>query len=132
MKARHGVLVRSVTWLITGLWSLCRVALITWTTFAVYYSNRRWSWVRLVLAGAFAGSPSGPFSYRANDRRVWPQSDSFSGVVVWWICIAPSHDRHWRPEVAVMPRATIDGDRVRLTGVRNFDYRSTNDFIGAV
>lgn len=40
----------------------------------------------------------------------------------------PSYDRHWRPEVAVMPRAAIDGDRVRLTGVRNFDYRSRCDF----
>jgi hypothetical protein len=27
-----------------------------------------------------------------------------------------------------MPRAVIDGDRVRLIGVRNFDYRSRNDF----
>jgi hypothetical protein len=27
-----------------------------------------------------------------------------------------------------MPRATIDGDRVRLTGVRNFEYRTRNDF----
>ena len=27
-----------------------------------------------------------------------------------------------------MPRAFIDGDRVRITGVRNFDYRSRNDF----
>ena len=27
-----------------------------------------------------------------------------------------------------MPRATIDGDRVRFTGVRNFEYRSRNDF----
>ena len=26
-----------------------------------------------------------------------------------------------------MPRATIDGDRVRITGVRNFDYRSRNE-----
>ena len=52
----------------------------------------------------------------------------FLGVVAWWISIAPSHDREWRPEVAVMPRAIIDGDRVRLTGVRNFDYRSRNDF----
>ncbi len=52
----------------------------------------------------------------------------FLGVVAWWISIPPSHDRNWRPEVAVMPRAVIDGDRVRLTGVRNFDYRSRNDF----
>src|SRR5271154_2469030 len=27
-----------------------------------------------------------------------------------------------------MPRAVIDGDRVHLTGVRNFDYRARNDF----
>src|SRR5690606_5945076 len=26
------------------------------------------------------------------------------------------------------PQAIIDGDRVRLTGVRNFDYRSIDDF----
>jgi hypothetical protein len=52
----------------------------------------------------------------------------FLGVVGWWISIAPSHDRNWRPEVAVMPRAVIDGDRVRLIGVRNSDYRSQNDF----
>jgi len=30
--------------------------------------------------------------------------------------------------VGVMPRAIIDGDRVRLTGVRNFEYRSVDDF----
>jgi hypothetical protein len=52
----------------------------------------------------------------------------FLGVVGWWISISPSHNRNWRPEVTVMPRAIIDGDRVRLTGVRNFDYRTRNDF----
>jgi hypothetical protein len=44
--------------------------------------------------------------------------------VVWWALILPTHDRDWRPDVAVMPRAFIDGDRVRITGVRNFDYRA--------
>ena len=27
-----------------------------------------------------------------------------------------------------MPRATIDGDSIRISGVRNFDYRGLNDF----
>ena len=27
-----------------------------------------------------------------------------------------------------MPRAIIDGDRVRIIGVRDFDFRSRNDF----
>jgi hypothetical protein len=52
----------------------------------------------------------------------------FVGVVAWWIFIPPSHHRPWRPEVAVTPRAIFDGDRVRITGVRNFDYRSEDDF----
>jgi Domain of unknown function (DUF4105) len=30
--------------------------------------------------------------------------------------------------IAVMPRAFVEGDHVRLTGVRNFDYRSRDDF----
>ena len=52
----------------------------------------------------------------------------YASVVVWWVMISPSHDRPWRPEVAVMPRVTIDGDRIHITGVRNFDYRSRDDF----
>jgi hypothetical protein len=52
----------------------------------------------------------------------------FVSVAAWWISIPPSHEREWRREVAVMPRAVIDGDRVRLTGVRNFEYRTRNDF----
>ena len=31
-----------------------------------------------------------------------------------------------------MPRAIFDGDRVRITGVRNFEYRSRNDFTCAM
>src|SRR5690606_11965537 len=36
--------------------------------------------------------------------------------------------RDWRAEVAVLPRAYIVGDSVRIVGVRDFDYRSQNDF----
>ena len=102
--------------------------LVAWATLAIYYSDLPWPALRLGLAGAFAA-----FSIWAlwlSKRRHMPAVflAVFLGVVAWWISISPSHDRPWRPEVAVMPRAFIDGDHVRITGVRNFDYTSRNDF----
>jgi Domain of unknown function (DUF4105) len=49
-------------------------------------------------------------------------------LVAWWSTITPSNARDWQPEVAVLPAATIDGERVTLHNVRNFAYRSATDF----
>ncbi|WP_221761712.1 DUF4105 domain-containing protein [Edaphobacter aggregans] len=49
-------------------------------------------------------------------------------VLIWFLSLRPTHDRNWRTDVAVMPRVTIDGDRVRITDVRDFEYRSRDDF----
>jgi hypothetical protein len=115
-------------WLRKPIGLLIRIMLVAWAVLAIYYSNLPWSWLRTIAAGAFAG-----FAIWALWRSRQPRMSvlflvMFFGVVAWWISIPPSHDRDWRPEVAVMPRAVIDGDRVRLTGVRNFDYRSRSDF----
>ncbi len=107
---------------------LCRALLIIWATLAIYYSNLPWANLRLALAVAFAAFAIWGFWLSRRRRMSALVLVVFLGVVAWWLTIAPSHDREWRPEVAVMPRAFIDGDRVRITGVRNFDYRSRNDF----
>jgi hypothetical protein len=128
LSSHRGFLSRSLGWLIAGLWFLCRALLIAWATLAIYYSNLPWAGARLGLALAFAAFAIWAFwlsRQRLMSRAVLVL---FLGVVAWWISIAPSHDREWRPEVAVMPRAIVDGDRVRISGVRNFEYRSRNDF----
>src|SRR5262249_35214199 len=128
LSSNRSFLSRSLGWLIAGIWLVCQVVLIAWGTLAIYYSNLPWAALRLTLAAAFAAFAV--WACWVSPRR--GMSAVFLGlffvVVVWWISIPPSHDRPWRPEVAVMPRAIIDGDRVRITGVRNFDYRSRNDF----
>ena len=50
------------------------------------------------------------------------------GVLAWWHSIAPSNDRDWQPDVARLPRAHINGDRIAIENVRNFDYRTQSDF----
>lgn len=114
--------------LIVVLWGLFRALLVAWSALAIYYSNLPWAGARVGLAIAFAAFLI--WAFWLSHRRAVPLVATvlFLGVVAWWLAISPSHDRSWRPEVAVMPRATINGDRVRISGVRNFDYRSTNDF----
>ncbi|MCA9182032.1 MAG: DUF4105 domain-containing protein, partial [Planctomycetales bacterium] len=40
----------------------------------------------------------------------------------------PSHDRLWRPDLAVLPYAEIENDRVQLRNIRDCDYRTENDY----
>jgi len=46
----------------------------------------------------------------------------------WWSTLRPSNDRKWQPDVARPPTAEIEGDRLTIHKVRNFDYRSETDF----
>jgi hypothetical protein len=121
-------LLRPVRWALAGLGFLGRLLLATWAALAIYYSNLPWAWSRLALAVAFAGFSVWALWLTRRPRMGRVFLGLFAAVVVWEAAIPPSHDRPWRAEVAVLPRAIIDGDRVRLTGVRDFDYRGADDF----
>lgn len=111
-----------------GLRFVLRAGLIAWASLALYWSNLPWPWARLVLALAFLAFGIWALWIARRPRGLWPFAAAFSAVLGWWLLIPPSQDRDWRPEVAVLPRAVIVGDRVRLINVRNFDFRSRDDF----
>jgi hypothetical protein len=127
-KSAATSLLRSFSWLIKPAGFLFGVALVVWATLAIYYSNLLWPALRLILAIAFLVFSIWALWLTRRRRMLLVFAALFLGVVVWWISIEPSHDREWRPEVAVMPQAAIDGDQVRITGCRDFEYRSTDDF----
>ena len=52
----------------------------------------------------------------------------FLCIVGWWRSIPPRQDRDWKPDVAVLPNAVIEGDQVTINNIRNFDWRSLTDF----
>ncbi len=52
----------------------------------------------------------------------------FAGLVTWYFSMSPSSDRDWVPEVARLPTATVNGNMVTVTNIRNFEYRTANDF----
>ena len=52
----------------------------------------------------------------------------FAGLLVWWTRIAPSNEGQWADDVARMTTGEVDGSRVTLHDVRNFDWRSRTDY----
>jgi hypothetical protein len=64
-------------------------------------------------------------------RNGWPLLGYLlvlAGLLLWWRSIAPSNDRAWADDVARMLSARISGDRVTLHNVRNFNWRSDDDY----
>lgn len=127
-KVRRGWFRRSLGWLLKGLKTVALFLVLAWGTLAIYYSNLPWSGLRVTLALVFLAFGIWALWLTRRRRLIWGFAGLYLALLVWWQTIHPSHNRPWRREVAVMPRATIDGDRLRITGVRNFTYRSVNDF----
>jgi uncharacterized protein DUF4105 len=46
-----------------------------------------------------------------------------------WARVPPSSSGNWPPEVARLPHATIEGDRVTVHDVRNFEWHGTDSFV---
>ena len=100
-----------------------------WMAGAIYYDvcgGRKWgrllalSWVVGVIALFAAWRP------------VWQPFAVLLGVtavfLTWWFRQKPSHNRDWELSVAVLPRAARDGDAITIENIRNFEYRSLDDF----
>jgi hypothetical protein len=118
---------KPLRWLLSGMRALFLILLLGWGTLALYY-NLPWKGLNLPLALLFLIFGIWALWFSRRLRAFAAFAALFLGVLVWFSSIQPSHDRPWRPEVAVMPRALVDGDRVRITGVRHFEYRSRDDF----
>ena len=104
-----------------GRW-LCNVLLfffIVWAALAIHFSNLPWPAARTLLAIAFFAFAIYALWITSRAKWRWAFVAAFSAVVIWHGNIAPSNNRPWRPEVALPPRAIIDGDSVRLTNYCN-------------
>lgn len=108
--------------------ALIVVGLVAWGSLALYWSNLPWWTLRLVVSLVFAafGIWALWLSRRSKMRFVF--AGVFIVVLTYWWMIPASHQRIWQTDVAVLPHAEIDGDRVVLRNVRNFTYQALDDF----
>jgi len=84
------------------MWALACLALI------VGFLIRRWRWRAFLAFTAL-----------------------FTVLLLAWSALQPSNDREWEPENAVLTYADVNGERVTLHNIRNFNYRTETDFTPA-
>lgn len=102
---------------------------------ALWYFDHASFAVRAALAAAFAIAALACLAGLFLSRWRWRAFTCYAllfALVLWrWQAIEPSNDRDWQPENARLAYATIDGERITLHNIRNFDYRTETDFTPA-
>jgi len=105
------------------------VLLVLWGTGAILWSNLPGVWLRPILAIAWVGLSVWALRYvRPRWRGVVAFGVMFVVLVLLWRMIPASNNRDWAPEYAVLPYADIDGDKVTIHNIRDFNWRSDTDF----
>jgi hypothetical protein len=120
---------RVTEWIIPLIMLASGAAITLWMIGAIYYDVcRETIWGRLLASGWAIGV----ISMFATWQPLWQPFVVLLGVTAvffgWWIRQKPSHHRDWDPSVAMLPRAVCAGDAVTIENVRNFEYRSLDDF----
>lgn len=99
-----------------------------WVAFAVWFqTDPPWRWLWLAVIAITAG---GIFR-NIGRRRIAALLQLIFAILVigvWWDSITPSNDREWAGDVARGVRAEIIGSQAVLHDVRNFDWRSRQDY----
>ncbi len=117
------------------LLGLVLAGLTGWGILALVYFEPLPQALRPVLAGLFGAAGILTLAALCRPHWRWPAVGAFLVLFVvllaCWLQIAPTNEGQWRPEVAVLPYATVDGNLVTVHNIRNFDYRTETDFTPA-
>jgi hypothetical protein len=108
---------------------IAAVMMTLWAVGAITYSNLPAYWMRMACAVVFfIAAVALVFRIKRFYKALLAFSVLWGIVLVWWIWIPPSNNRHWQPDVAVLPFAEIDGNTIAVQNIRNCDYRTETDY----
>ena len=106
------------------------IALLTMVSgLFLYVSSLPWEWARITLTAAYLVLVAILFVF----IRPWRKAllvflGLFALTCLWYALIPASNQRNWLPDVAHVASVSFDGDRVTVHNVRNFRYRSEDDY----
>jgi len=118
-----------------GLLGLAIAAAGAWGALALAISGPQAQALRLTLVAGVAAASLAALIALAIRRWRWRALGAyvilFAVLLAWFFNLDPSNDRDWVTENERLAYATVEGDAVTMHNIRNFAYRSENDFTPA-
>lgn len=103
--------------------------LTTFNTLFLWNTSLPWAVARGVVAVLFVGAiVASIIAFKPRPRTLVGIAIAIAAVLTWYQFLPPSNDRAWQPNVARVARAEIDGDRLTIENIRDFRYRTEDDF----
>ena len=106
-----------------------------WGALLLAYAGPGGDVSRTILAFGFALAALATLFSLLVRRWRWPALGVYAvlcgGLAMLWSSLAPTNDRDWQTDLARLAYASIDGDKVTVHNIRNFDYRSESDYTPA-
>ncbi|WP_304640209.1 Lnb N-terminal periplasmic domain-containing protein [Pseudomonas sp.] len=114
--------------------SLCSLAILVnsiWALLALWY-QLPWSLAaRLATCALWLLGTIGVLFMLWSGTYLWAilaYLAMFVLIMLWWGRLEPTHERDWADDLARITTGVIDGDRVALSDVRNFHWRTLTDY----
>lgn len=112
--------------------ALCCLLVGIWGGFALWYQFPGGVVARVVAILVWCVPSVWAVRAGFSPRRRWHSLAVFGGVfalmLAWWSTITPLQDRDWADDVAQPLHARIEGDRLLIDNVRDFQWRSKTDY----
>ena len=128
---RARFVLRVARWIGVALLGMAVLLVGTWCCLAVWFRCSGSEAVCVAVIGTIAVLALATLASLMTSR--WRPAIAMYAVAIvvvfaWWSTIQPSNDRDWQPDVARNVTASIAGDRLVVDNVRNFNWRSDDDF----
>jgi len=102
--------------------------LVAWAVMALFYAPFPQPLAGVAAAGFALASAALFLLVPSWKKAVFLFAVLFTPVLVFFLLQKPTNERNWQVDLALLPYATIEGDRITIHNIRNCDYRSETDF----
>ncbi len=100
-----------------------------WATLAIYFANFHQPLARILVPLAYVFLLVLLVIFvRGRFFRLVAVAVVFIFAALWWMCIQPTGRGDYLPSVAVLAYPEFHGDLVTIHNLRNFDYRTRDDY----